>query len=138
MPHTGRAVSDVSVVGDPATGVAYYDSASGWGAVGGTGVASSIVAAMYALSGPPRPGTHPASYPYAHQANMFDVVSGSTGNCPVAVLCKAGVGWDGPTGLGSPNGTAAFVAPIAFGSGFEASGPALSWTNTVDGTRSST
>jgi hypothetical protein len=65
---------------------------------------------------------------------MFDVVSGSTGNCPVAVLCKAGVGWDGPTGLGSPNGTAAFVAPIAFGSGFEASGPALSWTNTVDGT----
>ena len=36
------------------------------------------------------------------------MISGSNGTCSPAVLCTAGAGWDGPTGLGTPNGTAAF------------------------------
>ncbi|MFL5841873.1 MAG: peptidase S8, partial [Thermoleophilaceae bacterium] len=39
----------------------------------------------------------------------FDVLSGSNGRCkPVGYLCTAGSGYDGPTGLGTPNGAAAF------------------------------
>ena len=38
-----------------------------------------------------------------------DVTSGKNGRCNrTAVLCTAGIGWDGPTGLGTPNGTGAF------------------------------
>jgi hypothetical protein len=36
------------------------------------------------------------------------VTSGSNGSCG-APICTAGAGWDGPTGLGTPNGTAAFT-----------------------------
>jgi Carboxypeptidase regulatory-like domain len=36
------------------------------------------------------------------------VTSGSNGSCDPAYLCKAGTGYDGPTGLGTPNGTGAF------------------------------
>jgi hypothetical protein len=35
------------------------------------------------------------------------VTSGSNGSCG-APICNAGTGWDGPTGLGTPNGTAGF------------------------------
>ena len=64
---------------------------------------------MYALAGTPAAGTNPASYPYSHTANLFDVTSGSDGSCSPAYLCTAQAGYDGPTGLGTPNGTAAFT-----------------------------
>jgi hypothetical protein len=38
------------------------------------------------------------------------VTSGSNGTCSPTYLCKGTVGYDGPTGLGTPNGGAAFVA----------------------------
>ena len=37
-----------------------------------------------------------------------DVTSGSNGSCSVSELCKATTGWDGPTGLGTPEGLTAF------------------------------
>ena len=133
---TRRAESDVSAVADPNTGVAVYQTygAAGWVVYGGTGGAAAIIAATYALAGTPAAGSNPASYPYAHASRLFDVVSGTNGTCSPSVLCHAGAGWDGPTGLGSPNGTAAFASPPAatFSSGFESTGPAPTWTNTVD------
>ena len=48
------------------------------------------------------------NYPYAHSTSLFDVTSGSNGTCPTTQWCKARVGWDGPSGLGTPNGTGAF------------------------------
>jgi len=36
------------------------------------------------------------------------VTSGSNGKCAVAYYCNAQAGYDGPTGLGTPNGIAAF------------------------------
>jgi hypothetical protein len=105
-----RAVADVSAVADPSTGVAMYDSYSegGWMVVGGTSVATPIIASVYALAGAPTSGSYPASYLYAHYAvdpSVFnDVTSGSDGTCGPAVLCMAGPGWDGPTGLGTPDG----------------------------------
>ena len=36
------------------------------------------------------------------------MTTGSNGSCSTAYLCKGTVGYDGPTGLGTPNGVAAF------------------------------
>jgi hypothetical protein len=52
---------------------------------------------------------HAVSDPYAHTSSLFDITSGSDGNCSPSYLCQAGTGYDGPTGWGSPDGTAAFT-----------------------------
>ena len=102
-------MADVSAVADPNTGVAVYDSykyrgGAGWMVFGGTSVAAPVVASVYALAGN---GAAP-SYPYGHTSSLHDVTSGSNGSCSVAYLCTAGTGFDGPTGVGTPNGTGAF------------------------------
>jgi subtilase family serine protease len=106
-----RAEADVSAVANPSTGVAVYDSTayqglSGWLVFGGTSVSSPIIASVYALAG--NTGSIDNNYPYAHSASLFDVTSGSNGSCPTTQWCNARAGWDGPTGLGTPNGTGAF------------------------------
>jgi len=85
-----RAVADVSADADPFTGVAVYDSTesegtSGWNMIGGTSVASPIIAAVFALAG----GAHGVAYPartlYENAAktpaSLHDVLSGSNGEC---------------------------------------------------------
>jgi len=111
-----RTVADVSADADPATGVAVYDSygSGGWTVFGGTSVASPIVGAMYALASPPAANTYPNSYPYANPGALYDVTTGHTATCSPAYLCTAGVGYDGPTGLGTPNGVAA-LGPASTG-----------------------
>ena len=99
-----RATSDVSAVADPATGVAVYDR--GWQVYGGTSVSAPIVAATYALAGAPLTGSSPNALPYQHPEALNDVTSGNNG-CQFK-FCQAGPGWDGPTGLGTPNGIGAF------------------------------
>jgi hypothetical protein len=106
-----RAEADVSAVADPATGVAVYQTygGSGWAVYGGTSAAAPIIASVYALAGTPGASDSPNAYPYAHTGNLNDVTTGSNGTCG-APLCTAGAGWDGPTGLGTPAGVAAFKA----------------------------
>ncbi len=106
-----RAVADVSAVADPNTGVAVYDSyayqgLSGWLVFGGTSVAAPIIAGVYGLAG--NAASIDNNYPYSHSGSLFDVTSGSNGSCSTSQWCNARVGWDGPTGLGTPNGTGAF------------------------------
>ena len=62
-----RTVADVSADANPDTGVALYDTfeQGGWGVVGGTSVASPIIASTFALAGVPAAGSYAASYPYA-------------------------------------------------------------------------
>jgi hypothetical protein len=109
-----RATADVSADADLATGVAVYDTSNGnggWNEYGGTSVASPIIAATYALAGEPAAGTYPNTYPYldTHQsADLNNITSGSNGDCG-NILCNAGPGWNGPTGLGTPNGVGAFT-----------------------------
>lgn len=102
---TKRAQADVSAVADPNTGVAVYDTfhTSGWLVFGGTSVATPVIASVYALTG----NTNGNPTLYANASNLYDVKSGKNGSCG-APLCTSGTGWDGPTGLGSPNGTGAF------------------------------
>ncbi len=109
---TKRTNNDVSADADPATGVAIYDTydQSGWLEVGGTSVASPIIASVFALAGTPAAGTYPSSYPYAHAGSLFDVTSGANGSCSPAYLCTGETGYDGPTGLGTPDGVTAFTS----------------------------
>ncbi len=120
-----RTVADVSAVADPNTGVWVYDTYGGdpgWMVFGGTSVASPIVASVYALAGRPNSGDTPASYPYATVSSLVDITSGSNGSCGGSYLCTARSGYDGPTGLGTPNSATAFAAPapllgaLSFGS----------------------
>ncbi|WP_399143931.1 peptidase S8 [Streptomyces sp. MK7] len=107
-----RTVADVSAVADPNTGVAVYDSyrqATGWMVFGGTSASAPLIAATYALAGSPSSGSYPASFPYAHTSALYDVTSGSNGSCSGSYLCTGSSGYDGPSGLGVPNGTAAFT-----------------------------
>ncbi len=106
-----RAVADVPAVADPNTGVSVYDTdggVGGWLVFGGTSVSSPIIAFVYALAG--NAGSIDNNYPYAHDSasTLHDVTSGSNGSCSPSQLCNAGGGWDGPTGLGTPNGVGAF------------------------------
>ncbi|WP_228718633.1 S53 family peptidase [Kitasatospora acidiphila] len=105
-----RTVADVSAVADPATGVAVYQTygASGWSVYGGTSASSPIIAGVYADAGAPTVAI-PAADAYAHPGALNDVTSGSNGTCSPSYLCTAGAGYDGPTGLGTPNGLAAFT-----------------------------
>jgi subtilase family serine protease len=107
----GRAMADVSASADPNKGglAVYYPtnrSNSTWGQIGGTSESAPIIAAVYALSG--NTAGYANALPYGNAAALFDVTGGSNGTCPTVQWCTAGVGWDGPTGLGTPNGAGAF------------------------------
>ena len=113
-----RTVADVAAVADPSTGVAVYDSfgssgGANWYVFGGTSVAAPIIAAVYALAGNANAVSYGSSS-YAHLASLFDVTGGTNGRCSsrrtasIAYLCTALLGYDGPTGNGSPNGIGAF------------------------------
>lgn len=120
----GRTLNDLAA--DAGTPVAFYDTPTeqGWSTALGTAVAAAIVAAEYALAGTPASGTYPAAYPYEHPGGSYttpgnaypyvdgltNITSGSDGTCPVSYLCTAGAGYNGPTGLGSPNTTLALTA----------------------------
>jgi subtilase family serine protease len=108
---TRRTDNDVAAVADPFTGVAVYDTYDGfgWTEVGGTSASSPIIASVYALAGPPAAGTYPASYPYAHTGDLYDITTGINGSCTKTYLCEARKGYDGPTGWGTPDGTGAFT-----------------------------
>jgi len=104
-----RTENDVAAVADPATGVAVYDSFGTNGhpgiVVGGTSAATPIITATYALAGSPKTRTYPAQYPYLRSGHFFDVTTGANGTCgPRQYLCHGEPRYDGPTGLGTPNG----------------------------------
>ncbi len=141
-----RASNDVAADANPYTGVAVYDSVPylapgepprdgsppGWTPIGGTSVASPIVASMFALAG----GSHGVAYPaqtlYSHLGSgwVHDITEGGNGKCegfyeggcsgsmvPLssedcgsgALICNAAAGYDGPSGVGTPDGIGAFA-----------------------------
>ncbi|MFC4330770.1 S8 family serine peptidase [Streptomyces andamanensis] len=119
-----RTLTDISAVADPVTGLAVYDSIrdpngppAGWMKVGGTSASAPLVAAMYALAGHTE-DVRDASRLYAHRDRLNDISGGSVSvphsgqECPASsYLCTALRGYDGPTGLGTPDGLGAF-APV--------------------------
>ena len=113
--------------------------APGWFTIGGTSLSSPIIAAAYALAGGARGVPYPALTLYGHQGKPYDVTTGGDGwcdgagaaNCPnpnsqgfgtvdcaytaggaVAAgdrACDALAGYDGPTGVGAPDGLTMFT-----------------------------
>ncbi len=106
---TKRMEADVSAVADPNTGVAVYGPTSarrsGWLVFGGTSVAAPLIAGVYGVNGG---AVNYGSDPYNNTGALYDVTSGSNGSCGGSYYCTAKVGYDGPTGLGTPNGSTAF------------------------------
>lgn len=108
-----RTTADVSAVADPDTGLAVYDtenppgSAPGWLVAGGTSAAAPFIAGIIGLAGNGI-AFDDASPLYANAGDLFDVVGGSNGSCAVDYLCTGVTGYDAPTGVGSPDGIAAF------------------------------
>jgi len=90
-----KAVSDVSAVADPNTGVFVEDTFNEPGGleVGGTSASSPIIAATFALAGNVSTTTTPATLPWGHASSLFKV---------------GGASYSFQGGLGSPNGTGAF------------------------------
>ena len=104
-----RAMADVSAAANPNTGgLSVYAptsrTASTWSQYGGTSESAPIIASVYALAG----GGYSNTTPYANSGALNDITSGSNGTCSPSQWCTARTGWDGPTGLGTPNGTGAF------------------------------
>lgn len=106
----GRMEADISAVADPATGVAVYGPStrgkgSTWLVFGGTSVSAPLIGGMYGVKAST---VNAASSIYAAPAgSLNDVTSGSNGSCGGTYFCTAGAGYDGPTGLGTPNGLGA-------------------------------
>jgi hypothetical protein len=140
-PQTGAAIYD-------STEECGYSGAPHWCTVGGTSLSSPLIAAVFALAG----GAHGVAYPaqtlYERAAAvpelLHDVHAGSNGECtsygtgglPTCTyaqeaetskctglrICLAAPGYDGPTGLGTPDGIGAFRPLSSQSSG--APGPA--------------
>jgi len=104
-----RTEADVSAAGDPLhSGASVYDTYGykGWVVVGGTSESSPLIASVYALAGD---SVMYESRVYENPEKLFDITSGSNGTCHKRpYLCNAGPGYDGPTGLGTPNGIGDF------------------------------
>jgi subtilase family serine protease len=103
-----RMEADVSAVADPSTGVAVFApnsrGQSVWLVFGGTSVAAPLIAAIYGANG----GAVTDGSAYRNIGALNDVVTGTNGTCGITYYCKAGTGYDGPTGLGTPIGSTAF------------------------------
>jgi subtilase family serine protease len=109
--HAGcshRIANDVAADADPSHGVALYDSGyGGWLEVGGTVVATAIVSGAYALAANESTQMY-ASGLYAANAPLYDIRIGADGTCSPPFLCTGEIGYDGPTGNGTPKGIGAF------------------------------
>ncbi len=151
---TKRAVADVAADADPYTGIAVHDTSpeceyvyeeagvkhvAYWCTIGGTSVASPLIASVFALAGGANGVAYPAETLYENElkspASLHDVAVGSNGECSKPFLedglsactpaeeavkscaseaiCLAGTGYDGPTGVGTPDGIAAFKLPFS-------------------------
>jgi subtilase family serine protease len=110
-----RTGNDVSAV---AWDVAEYDSYGypGWYLVGGTSVASPLLAGVFALAGnATSQNGGEAFWKMSNQKrkkDLFEITKGDDGTCTPKYLCTAGTGeygdYSGPTGWGTPNGIGAF------------------------------
>jgi hypothetical protein len=115
-----RTEDDVAAVADPATGVAVLDSygSGGWIVLGGTSVASPLIATLYAMSGTTTPSAqslYPATAGGPTVLGLNDVTAGyNSSTCATTnYLCHAEAGYDGPTGNGTPWGLAALGGPAS-------------------------
>lgn len=114
-----RNIADVSFNADPGTGqylaiMSPGSAAINWLSVGGTSLATPQWAGLIAVANAERAQSHQAALGAPHAAlygqvatspgtyasDLVDVTQGSDGSC---ATCAAKVGYDAPTGIGTPN-----------------------------------
>jgi hypothetical protein len=148
-PYTGFDIYDSYECGEACK---RFKGGRDWLTIGGTSLSTPLISSLYALAG----GSGGVSYPsltlYGHlgeSADLYDVTEGSNGFCDDGGLpcgadefygvnvdcegtkaCNAGPGFDGPSGVGTPNSlglfkpqlpTAAIASPSSLVSGVPAS-----------------
>jgi len=111
---TKRSIVDIAAVASP--GAEVYSTTpisgmKGWLEIGGTSFASPLIAGVFALAGGVPSGVSAPRLLYqnrhARRGGLRDIVKGSNGSC-TGFVCRARKGFDGPTGMGTPKGLAAF------------------------------
>ena len=118
---SGRMSDDVAAVAACESPVSTYAKGQkGWEDICGTSVSSPLVAGIEAHASEYSRSLPGADAFYEDPEALFDVTAGSNGTCTPpathAYYCHAGVGYDGPTGNGSPDGPlqlSSAPAPIA-------------------------
>jgi hypothetical protein len=137
-PYSGVAVYDSSEECPYLQG--YTVLTSHWCQLGGTSLATPLIGATFALAGGANGAEYPARTLYENVAgatgSLHDVTEGSNGectkpfeeetgvsectateeakaSCASRAICLARAGYDGPTGLGTPEGISAFEPPRA-------------------------
>src|ERR1039458_6105602 len=108
-----------------------------WCTIGGTSFSSPLIASTFALAGGANGVEYPARTLYENQVkspgSLHDVTTGSNGectkpfsetglsgcttaeeakSCASKTICVAGTGYDGPTGVGTPDGVSGFTAAL--------------------------
>ena len=108
-----------------------------WLTIGGTSLSTPLISALYALAGGSNGVSYPALTLYGHlgdSSSLFDVTEGGNGfcddeglacdanefvgvdiDCEGTTACNAARGFDGPSGVGTPNSLSLFkpLLPIA-------------------------
>jgi len=100
-----RTDNDVAAVASTSTPVSSLDSygEKGWVNWGGTSVSAPILAGVEALAEKPVKELGAQIF-YEKPSEEFAVTKGSDGECGGLYLCTAGEGYNGPAGLGAPDG----------------------------------
>jgi subtilase family serine protease len=106
-----------------------------WVTIGGTSLSSPIITALYALAGGGAGVRDPALTLYGHlggSSSLYDVTEGGNGfcqaqagchpnashgqvDCEGTTACDAAIGYDGPSGVGTPDGLGLFKAVLPTG-----------------------
>lgn len=133
-PVTGIAVTDSTSACETTYTEGGVKHVIHWCTYGGTSLASPIIASVFALAGGANGVAYPARTLYENEreapATLHDVTIGSNGSCPsfseetglssclpaeeAAASCEskgsclAGIGFDGPSGVGTPHGILGF------------------------------
>jgi hypothetical protein len=126
-PNTGFDIYDSY---DCGTECEAFGAGEGWLTIGGTSLATPLVSALYALAGGSDGVSDPALTLYGHLGDssaLFDVTEGGNGicddsglacaaneffgarvDCEGTTACNAAPGYDGPSGVGTPEGLSPF------------------------------
>ncbi len=116
-----RTDSDVAAVASPVTPVSFYVDGE-WSLAGGTSASAPIVAGIDAHASAYVRSLGPRAF-YEDPGALYDITEGfnwnwdgqgkrPTSECaPDEYLCNAEVGYDGPTGMGTPDGVPEITEP---------------------------
>jgi PKD repeat protein len=155
-PYTGFDIYDSYDCGEECEN---YKRGADWVTIGGTSLATPLISSLYALAGGSNGVSYPALTLYGHlreSSALYDITEGGNGFCDAApefecghpdafgalvegyalrvdceytTACDAAPGFDGPSGVGAPNGlglfkpllpTAAITLPAATKAGVAA------------------